>query len=348
MQEQFEVLKRHGYQYSVVENKEVSIPIVYRKKYKFSYLTLFDEIEVLTISKTREFSIETFAQDSLYLSQRLKMKVLLIFDELSEVDIKRLISSNIPYISNHSISLPFLGAVIEKIKKPKVLREFFTINHQKVLIYILLNQEPSIRAKEIQKSLNMPIASVYRSLKYFTDLGYIKSNHGSYAYQESRKKIYEDSKYCFVSPILNKISVPRKLISYFEEEGIDYFESGIDALSMYSMLASQKQEFGVARETLLSFVDKAADNNMKNIKESHEFLYIKKILALPNIKDNDSIFIKEDEVILEIWEYVPKYKEEVKLDPINLLLLIDKDNEDPRVQAAIIDLEKHLYSLWDY
>ena len=331
MNEKMNILKRYGIQFKLQEPKDFDVPGIYKKKYKFNRVQFYGKVNAVIITRTRDFSIESFVQDSIYLSRKLDSKIILNFSELSEDDSARLNISNIPYFSDHIIFLPFLGMVIEETSKPKLLREIYTVNQQRVLIYILFNKSETIVAKEVHKDLKMPIATVYRVLKYFSDIEYIESIHGEYIYLKDRTTIYKDSLKYFLYPIEKEITVPRNLIKKFEKNNEIIFKSGIDALSEYSMLASMEREYGISEESLLRIIGKMDE------VETEEFKYILNVSLHTNVS---SFYVQEsNDIKLDVWKYNPiSYDTEI-IDPISLRLIVNNNDNDPRIESAIEELD---------
>ena len=345
MNDHLGILNRYGFQYESLDKEVGKLPIVYKKKYNFTYLNLFKDQEVLLISRSRDISLELFVQDSLFLSKRLEVRVVLLTDELNEDDLSRLISSNIPFISKDSLFLPFLGAVIEEINKPIPLRKTYSINQQRVLINILLNSKNTISAERLVSDLDISIASVYRVLKYFSELEYIKSIHGEYIYLKKRNEIFQDSISSFLDPVEVELYVPRSFITIFDNLGISYFNSGIDALSSYTMLASNNEGFGVSENDISKLLDKIDQTNLNYSEMDDEILSAKKLLALSIKRSVKSLYRYSDDIKLQVWKYSPIMLSDKVMDPINLSILKIDADQDPRVEEALEELKQYVYNL---
>lgn len=335
MRDKLKTLERYGFQYKNLDKKIESLPIIYNRKYQFKYIKLMEHFDVLLVSKRREVSLDVFVNDSIYLSKRLSNKVVLIFDEIITEDVRRLIAGRISFISDNMFFIPFMGAVIENIEKPSVLRKPYTINQQRLLIHLLLNKDKEISPSSLVDELDISIASVYRILKYFSDLGYIESTHGSYVYLESRSYIYEDSINYFINPIEKSIPIPRNYVSHLQSNDFKLFVSGIDALSAYTMLASNKNVIGIEKKEMSSFIKENIEKN-ENLNVAY---YIKENTE----QGAPSSFYTQDSIILQVWKYKPTISSQGVIDFINLSILDIEDEEDPRIIEALRTLNAFVF-----
>lgn len=283
----------------------------------------------------------------MYLSQRFKLRTILLFDSIESRDVKRLIANNISYISVNSLSLPFLGTVIEKIQQPQLLRKKYTSNQQQLLVLLLLNEDHKIYPKDYVSKLDISIATIYRLLKYFSDLGYIESKHGYYIYLESRKYIYEDSLNSFINPIEREIYLPKNIISAFDNYNINYFKSGLDALSDHSMLETTNTVFGIDNSTLIRFLERYKTHDSFKPKHDQETENAINILTSTIDHNLDSFYRYNKDIKLDIWKYKPLLSQQKILNIVDLSILNIEHNQDPRLQDALHSIEKSLYALLD-
>lgn len=342
------LLNRYGFNFQVVEpNVNNPLPISYKKKYLISFGRILNQLDIVCLKRNREISLEMFVEDSIYIEHRLSQRIVLIFNQLSEKDISRLISSNVSFVSEQSIFLPFAGTVIEEINQKTILRSYFTIIQQRILIHLLLMKEKTFTAQSIVKKLDIPIASVYRALKYFNELNYFESSKGIYNFNKTPFDVYADSKNYFIDPIDYSLFISRDIIKVLKNSDIHFFESGVDALSNYSELASNHNDYGISISEIqaTSSKFKTDEKSIKNL-----YGYINKSISDKSIyntglfKNLNSFYSSENNIKLSVWKYKPDSIDSGQIDPITLSILKIEDN-DPRVSSALEQLNEYIINL---
>lgn len=322
----FNILERYGFKYEAINRDVESLPILFKRRYNLEFIKIFDE-DILIISNVREISVDSIVADSLFLSKKLDVKIVIAIESLLEEDMKRLISNNVSFISSSTVFIPFLGSIIEEIKPPKYLRRPFTVNHQKVLIYMILNKDTYINAEDLSSNLNISIASVYRILKEFTNLGYIKSNHGNYLYLKSREFMYKDSKDYFINPIKDEYVLSKSILDILDRNDINYFKSGVDALSDYSLLTSNTETIGITEKTLSYILN---ESNDRELIDSFQMATQQKLFY--NNNNNN------EELVIQIWKYTPLQTDSKSVDIVSLSLLNIDVTDNPRIEKSYNNL----------
>lgn len=276
MKHVFEVFDNYGIKYTVSDREVNGVPIVYKSKYHFIFLDLYGET-VLFLSATREFSLDSFVSDSLYLGKKLSIKVVLVLDTPDLDEINRLIKSHVSFLSKDAMFIPFLGIIFSKVLKPIELRSKYTVNQQRVLIELLLSQNKEIYVDSLVNKLDLSTPTIYRVLKYFTDLGYIKSEHGKYSYLISRNKIHEDSMDYYINPISAQYIIAKEILDILDIFDIPVFKTGFDAVSNYSNIASQNNSFGIVERDLVKLSKRLnMDKRLEDNRIDNLYSYLKK------------------------------------------------------------------------
>lgn len=329
------MLDTYGFRYEILNDRKVNVPLLYKNKYQFQFLKLLDTTDVLMLKANREHSIDSLVNDSIFISNRLNITTVIVMKNDEPIDMNKLIANRIPFISKTTIFLPFLGTVLTKVELPKALPKTLTINQQRLLIEILLSKDNNIVPQELVKVLDISIASVYRILRYFSELNWIISRQGHYVFLKSRLDIYYEAKMLFINPISDSIYVPRKLISILDQRGINTFKSGLDALSSYSMLADNKEIFGLFKDDLKFGL---ANYREQDFSTTDEILHVMKLIDVVNRHEVNSNYSYPDSVTLQLWKYNPIKGKENKLDPITLSIISKDDHDDPRIKQSIDDL----------
>lgn len=331
------ILDRYGIQNEIFSGDVESFSVSLKLKYRVEFVRLLDNFDVVFLLKRRDISLDVFVEDSFRVSKLLDCRTVLTFELLSDTDIKRLVSNKIAFVGWNTIYLPFAGTIIENIKKPITVRKEYTINQQRVLIHILLSNNPVITPAKLVDKLGISIASIYRILKYFSEIGYIQSTHGEYIYLRDRWYIYNDSLGYFIKPILTDVYIPKEFISILGSANVSYFKSGIDALAEYSMLASSNSEYGIDKKELEEYL---ANEKSRN-SVSEEISHVSGLLEFALKKGVKSFYSYGDDVTLALWKYKPEEFDGRNIDPISLSLL-EYIKDDPRVKDALDELNRYI------
>ena len=342
MKKTLRLLDTYGFEYEFLQEREVSLPILYKNKYQFQYIKLFESIDVLFVKANREQTLDSLVNDSIFIENRLNTKTVIITNHDDPIILNKLIMSKIPFISNNAIFLPFLGTVISKIEVPKSLPKSLSLNQQRLLIAILLSSNKEIVPRDLVNLIDISIASVYRILRHFSDQNWVVSKQGYYIFCMPRIEIYLEAKNLFVNPINSSMYVPKGVIQILNQKGINTFKSGFDALSYYTDLADNNDAFGLYKEkSNLNF----SDIMDLDVSTPDEIKHAVKLMDIILNHELNSKYHYPDQVSLELWKYNPIIGKNNKLDLITLSIISKDDSDDPRIHQSLSDLEDLIFSI---
>lgn len=298
----------YGYNLNFKNNKnKLNLNINTSLLYNFWYCEIKNQaFEIIELK--RNVSVyptpKQIALHSAKISKQLNgLPVVFVANQIVSYNRKRLIEKNIPFIiPNRQLYLPFLNIAINDVRK-NLVKEYYKLSvpAQMLLIHYLNKGHNGINIDEASKIIDYSRVSVIKAfdeLEYFNFAFRDKKKH-KLIFRENKKELFEEARYVMFNPC-------RKMV-YVDgiPEGVDIYESGINALSKISMISPAEYE----EVCVLS-----ADYN-KCCKEE----FVPKASAHYH---------------LELWHYNPSFVFKNKIDPLSLILSLSK-NIDERVQGEI-------------
>lgn len=295
-----------------VLSKTGSLPFFLHDQYEFHTLKMFaDNFVVLMAKNETESTPATLRKHVDLVRGKLKTKTIFLGAAITSFNRKRLIEYKVPFIiPQNQMYLPDLAIdlrehFIRLRSKPLNLRPAA----QAVMLFILLQKITGpVTPKYLAEKLGYSKMSISRAVAEIknTKLAQVetKGRQRLVHFDRDRRKLWQESLTYLKTPV-NKVvwlTLPKKPPCFYE--------SGLSALSRYSMLSPPKQaEYAVG---------------------ASQWRKIKGDLQI-------SKFTDEADCKLEIWNYAPdmltKYDDR-KVDPFSLHLSL-KDTEDERILAAI-------------
>ncbi|MGG5332230.1 hypothetical protein [Enterococcus sp. AZ163] len=301
---------------------QLDIPLAFKAKYELSKGILMEpQLSFLLIKEKRSGSIEAFIKQAEVMGKIAELPYVLVFSKISKETKKLLLKARIPfmdYIGN--LFLPQLGAVLTT-ELPVFKDQKLSPSEQSVFIYLLLKETATIIPAQISEKLHLSIATVYRVLKSFTNREWLRSKHGLYQFNQGLKDIFQESLDLLNNPVKKCVFINRNYFNQLMDNRMFKQElnlAGLAALSKLSMLDDSPPAFAISKRTYQQI--------MKGDPSGKQFILDKKV---------------KNDIELQLWEYAPLSIVDSLVDPISLLLSL-KDNDDPRVEIELENLESKI------
>ena len=297
------------------------LPLYIGKTYKLYKTILFDQ-ELLLI-ETRypdDFSIARTEKHFVLLKNLLSKKVILVMNELTSYNRKRLIEKGINFIvPGKQLYLPeILIDLRESFVHPKTKRdnEKLLPSAQFLLLYHILHRDVALEQysfKELARKLNytqMAITKAVENLKHNELIKVEGAKSKFICFTMDRAELWNtiEKRNLYVNPVLKRVFVDEK------PNGINLPLCNTSALTEFTNMNPGRQIY------------LAIDKN--------EFYDLQKRTALVNAND------QEGEYCLEVWKYKPlglvAGLPEIDniVDPLSLYISL-KDTQDERIEMAL-------------
>ncbi|MFS0942607.1 hypothetical protein ACFC3E_06490 [Enterococcus thailandicus] len=308
-----------------IENVFVNLPLAFEHRYDYREMMILEENRCfLLIKEKRSGSLESFLTQADKMSEIVGEKFILVFTEIPEKTRTLLLKARIPFVDYRgNLFIPDLGMSLRRIQRTEFSKkEKLSPSEQAVLISILLRAKKEFTPQEISIITNVSVPTIYRALKKFSLLNWIKTRYGSYSLLLSKRDIFEEAATVFINPKKNSVYLWREDINrlsdlYGMNSRLKF--AGEAALSRWSNLAIYEDVFAIS--------SKSFEEAFRNLEMSNRKMF--------EIKVGDMVEV-------ELWSYSPfSISDDDIVDPISLYYSL-KDSEDPRIE---MELDELLYKI---
>lgn len=292
------------------------LPLVFRGSYNFYLLTINGQSFILAEPKA-EIGFAALRKQQRKIERLTGQFCVLYMKNLKSYPREKMIEEGIPFIwENHQIYMPFLGILLRENEtrtlKPCTGISFLT---QKLLLLALYNQWQSVTVTKAAEFMNIAKMSVSRCFDEIESLEIPvlqkKGRTRLLCCGTDKKEMWNLIKSYMRNPLLKEFNLEENL-----PQGL--LKSGSTALCEYSMLNdNQYKTYAIGKPQLAEFDIK----NKKQVPKGE----------VPGC------------VVQEIG-YVINYRNLGMIDPLTLLMLMEKEREEPRVDKALEEmLEKYVW-----
>lgn len=298
------------------------LPIYLKQRFELMEAELFGTCVIIAIKKTKlsltPFNIKKTVE---LLKEKLQKPVIYCEDELSALEINRLIKYGVQFIvPGKQLHLPQLlisltnTAVTRKLKK-----EYFTPVAQCTVIYMLKSDNSEFTISAVAEDLGYTNMSISRAFGELENFGIIKGRKMGrtkfISFSEPKEQIVSNVVEFLVHPNTSK-----KIVRVMKDELYDLIPAaGMTALSEYSMINDDKiKTYACMQKTFKNLVQK-------------QF-----VQEVP--------FKEEADINLELWTYNPVICEKFSsktVDPLSLFASL-KDDSDERVAKALEEMMENV------
>lgn len=290
-------------------NKKKSLPIYILNSYDF-YVANLKTVRCIMLQPLYELhSIPTLQKQIEKIRKIEDIPVVFMLKNISEYRRKAFIESNLPFITEKQVFLPFIGTILmEESKASKSIEKFF-YSTQQLFIYYLYNNEKRLYISEASKAFPFSAMTLTRAVRQLEDSGlFVTGKTGVNKFIESkydRLELFKKAKSYLATPIIST--------GYIDKTQVDknMVFAGETALSKKTMLNASK---------LITYAISEKNYNKKDL--------------------NDELIDPNKQVKLEIWAYNPKqFSNDNSADDISVILSF-KNTNDERIEEAVEYLQK--------
>ena len=315
----YDVLGYNAQPQPVVKSRLGRLPLFITETYNFYDLILLNRDLILAEIKDEEnFSILQIEKQFAQIKQALDKKVVLVADNITAFNRKRLIERGINFIiPGKQLFLPDLLIDLRetysnlrvRVKEQKLLP-----SAQFILLYHILHRYEKIKIDEYPlfrladkfKYTKMAISNAADDLKYHGLCTVTGSKEKFIHFEFDRIELWNRAEKLLVNPVLKRVYVD-------EKPSIFLYCSNACALSEYSEMNRSKQQYYAI--------------------EKDRFYELQKNGQLKNLND------REGKICLEVWKYDPdiltrEVTGESNVDPLSLYLSL-KESHDERIEMAL-------------
>lgn len=293
------------------------LPLILKGNYNLFVLTINGQ-NCIIAEPREELGLATLRRQQRKLEQLTEQYCVLYLRKLTTYPRNKMLEEGIPFIwENHQIYMPFLGLLLSQNEtralKPCVKISFLT---QKLLLMMLYNQWEKVTVTMAAEFLDVTKTSITRCFDEIESLEIPvlckKGRTRVLCGYVDKKKMWDLIKPYMRNPLLQEF--------YLEEDLTQgLLESGISALCRYSMLEDN------AYKTCAIIKSQIKELSMKNRQ------YIPK-------NETPGCIIQE-------LGYVINYKDSGAIDPLTVLMLMEAEREEPRIDKALEEmLEDYIWS----
>jgi len=301
------------------------LPFYIREGFKLYYARFYNsELIFAEVKNEQGFTTSQVEKHTQFLKEIFNRKTVLVINDLTGLDRKRLIEKGINFIvPGKQLFLPDLFIDLrETYSKRKPEKKKLLPSAQFILLYKILHRRESIEQytfKQLAEKLNytqMGISKAVDNLKYH-DLCNVRGTKEKYLHiAKPITELWHDSLPIMVNPVIKRV--------YVDElpETLFLFRSNNSALPEYTDIAPGYQEYRAVEKTLFYSMEK--NKQWINLNE------------------------KEGRYCLEIWKYDPGklaegITQEANVDPLSLYLSL-KESRDERIEIALEQIiEKYIW-----
>lgn len=231
------------------------------------------------------------------------------------IEVIRLIAYQVQFIvPGKQVYLPeFMIYINKRDQNIPEQKDRFTPVAQQAFLYFMHNKTPELYLGEIALKLGYSPMSISRALNELLGMKLVKKpNDGRLSYArllDDRKTAWEKGK----KYLFNPVETVRFVTPEIDSTVRGVYESGITALSRYSMLADDdKKTYACTKKELI----KMLDSNFCKVVD----------------------FLEDSEIKLEIWKYNPgQFASGKTVDELSIYIQL-KDDPDERVQQALEEM----------
>jgi predicted transcriptional regulator len=279
------------------------LPLYITASYQVNETTFYGQRVCLLIAKTgkSELTPDQLYKQMLFVSQKLELPVVFVFNKILSYNIKRLIRKGVNFITpNKQMFIPALMMDLRKMPVSITQKaELLTSNAQLFLLYHLQKELLNgLTTQEVAGKFNQSYLTANRAVKCLKELGLCNLTGGKekqIQFVAKGKELWQKAQPFFQNPVERIV---------FTDEILQYTQSNINALAHYTMLNDEaKRYYAVGKDVaknLAGETNKYADDN-----------------------------------VIEIWRYFPDLLSDSGfVDKLSLYLLL-KNDRDVRVQNEL-------------
>lgn len=298
------------------------IPLIFQRSYDLFVLTINNQ-SCLLVSPKMEAGLAVLRKHHRRFEALTEQYCVFYLKNLNYYSRDKMLEEGIPFIwENHEIYMPFLGILLKpnesRILKPCVKISFLT---QKFLLLMLYNKWQNITVTMAAQLLNVSKMSATRIFDEVETLGIPvlqKRGRVRQLYSKGDKlEMWRLIRPYMRSPLIQEFYLSEDLQKCLPK-------SGFSALCEYSMLN---------------------DNNYKT------YAILKNQITEFELKNKKQI-PKDDMVtgcIVQELGYIINYKNMGIIDPLTVLMLVEKEEQEPRVEKALDEmLRDYVYERTGY
>ncbi|UUX35134.1 helix-turn-helix domain-containing protein [Fundicoccus culcitae] len=303
-----EVFKKYNID-APIKEIDLNLPIAYKMKFIINTIEITDDI-FLMIKEKRRGSLEQFVKQAEFISRPYNGNYILVFNRLSDDEKQLLIKARIPFIDyKGSLFVPSLGLILNK-NLEVLVEKTFTPSEQLVFIYLITESKELIVASTVEKRTRVSIATVYRVLNKFVQLGWLKSQHGTYSAEKDLNEILIEGQQYLLNPVKKTLFLEKEVFDSVVKNEVHWGYAGTSALSQLTDL-SEEHSIVAMSEAEFRLVNK------KNYLTIYE----------------ENVLVNQSFVEIQLWKYTPIINDNL-VDRLSLYLTL-KDVDDPRVEEAL-------------
>lgn len=306
------------------------LPLYITETYRLYYADLFRQDFMLAeFRNADDFNVSYIEKHFRSIRDAFDKKVVLLADDLTSLNRKRLIEKGINFIiPGRQLYLPdFLVDLRERFQNPRMKRieEKLLPSAQFILLYHILHrysksQIDQLTFKELAAKFGytqMAISKAVENLKNH-ELCTVEGTKEKFIhFNEPIPELWHSAERLLVNPVLKRVFVDEK------PENTFMLFSNASAIDEYSDVNASRQEYYAINKT--TFYSLQQNNQLKNIND------------------------REGKYCIEVWKYNPEIlveeldNDKAVVDPLSLYLSL-KGSHDERIEIALEQIiEKHIW-----
>ncbi len=293
-----------------ISQVEQKLPLIYGKHYDWCQIDVLNKDQsLLIIEERREGKLDSFLKQAQIFKERFNMEPILCFKKIAPESKKVLISRGISFMDYEgNLFLPTISLRNVPIQKEFTSDKPFTKSEQLILIDLLLQSEKRFSYKDLIEMTSFSQATIYRTLKEFTKMGWLQSMKEDFILKKDKVQIFEEAKQRFFDPIKRKIYIEPPVMEAFKSMQPKIKSAGEMALSEYAFLSANQPCYAISEKNFLTMGDSI---------------------------DSFDVYLEGLEE-LQLWKY-ESITDANMVDPLSLYLSFEKQ-EDPRLDQALEDM----------
>ena len=283
------------------------VPVAFSHAYHLYQAEMLGVKVVWALDSTNEFTPAQTEKAMNTISERLSLPVILVCPDIASYNISRLVERKVDFIiPGKQMFIPSMMIDLKsvKTKNADIMEKIHPLSQVVLLWQLEKGGLQGMTTSEIAEKLGSSYATANRAIRWLREKGLVTLLGD----KEKTISFYAHGKELW-NKILPYLESPVEKIVYTDEEIINGMESGVNALSAYSMInRDQQKSFAISKDML------------------------KKI-------STNKLFGKTK---LEVWRYTPGLLAGGNVvDPLSLFLSL-KDDEDERIQMELDTLIENI------
>ena len=292
------------------ENVYKDIPLYYKGAYRI-YKVSSDGVTWLALKPIADVRLDQLRKNRAFLENKKQLNVALFLESSSLYSKDKMIEEGIPFvIKDDTVYLPFLGMLLTgKNRELKPIHQISFLT-QKILLTCLYegykNATVSVLAEQLNVS-KMAVSKCFDEMEYLgLDILKLDKRRRYISMGQDRRRDWNEIRPVLRSPVI-------KIFELKEDIGLEK-KAGISALSMYSLLE---------------------DNEYPTYAVEKREIRTLGILEKKRALKTDKIGCR----IMEVGYFIDSMKKNVQ-DPLSVILSIEDESEDERVEMSIDEMLK--------